>query len=191
MKFNLYQSQKQIKILKESESGKSANPDQHQLENQKLSATIATLQAELAEQAKLVAKFSIHVHFYQNLNLDHFSIFIYPGGQVKKIRNICEYSLFFGYGFISISTSTNLNMIKFKSNDLCKVKDQLYLVTQRIGRGGFSDVFHCISHAKSKSFALKKVNLKDLDEQNTKLVMNEIELLKKLQSSDKVVQLYD
>jgi hypothetical protein len=52
-------------------------------------------------------------------------------------------------------------------------------------------VFHCISYNHQKSFALKKVNLSGLDEQNTKLVMNEVDLLKKLQTTSKVVQLVD
>ncbi len=67
----------------------------------------------------------------------------------------------------------------------------MYQVIQRIGQGGFSDVFHCISYNHQKSFALKKVNLSELDEQNTKLIMNEVELLKKLQTTSKVVQLVD
>ncbi len=67
----------------------------------------------------------------------------------------------------------------------------MYQLIQRIGQGGFSEVFHCISLNHQKSYALKKVNLSDLDEQNTKLVMNEVELLKKLQTTSKVVQLID
>jgi hypothetical protein len=48
-----------------------------------------------------------------------------------------------------------------------------------------------MSFEEKQSYALKKVDLKDLDQENTKLVMNEIDLLKKLQSTDKVVKLYD
>lgn len=67
----------------------------------------------------------------------------------------------------------------------------MYQIVNKIGQGGFSQVYHCISYKDPKSYALKKVNLNDLDAENLKLVMNEIDLLKKLQSTNKVIQLYD
>lgn len=77
--------------------------------------------------------------------------------------------------------------------DLIQVNKKLYQLVSRIGQGGFSEVYHCISFKESakKSYALKKVNLNNLDAQNKDLVMNEIELLKKLQSSNKVIDLID
>jgi serine/threonine protein kinase len=78
--------------------------------------------------------------------------------------------------------------------DLIQVNKKLYQLVSRIGQGGFSEVYHCISFLKDsakKSYALKKVNLNNLDAQNKDLVMNEIELLKKLQSSNKVIDLID
>lgn len=60
-----------------------------------------------------------------------------------------------------------------------------------IGKGGFSEVFHCVSFKDAKSFALKRVNLADLDAENLKLIMNEIELLKQLKSTEKCIQIYD
>lgn len=65
----------------------------------------------------------------------------------------------------------------------------LYNKVARIGKGGFSEVYHCISLKESKSVALKKVKLDDVSDD--KLVMNEIELLRKLQDTNKVIKLYD
>jgi serine/threonine protein kinase len=60
-----------------------------------------------------------------------------------------------------------------------------------VGEGGFSEVFHCIFLKESKSYALKKVNLDQLGAESLEFIMNEIELLKKLQSTNKVIQLID
>lgn len=67
----------------------------------------------------------------------------------------------------------------------------MYQLARRIGKGGFSEVYHCISNDDYRSYALKKCDLKDMDEENTKLVLNEIELLKKLQATDRVVKLFE
>ena len=75
--------------------------------------------------------------------------------------------------------------------DICDVNHKLYQLIAKIGSGGFSEVYHCVSFEKKKNFALKKVKLESLDEQSTSLIMNEIEVLKKLKSTDKVIELYD
>lgn len=75
--------------------------------------------------------------------------------------------------------------------DICDVNNKLYQLVSKIGSGGFSEVFHCVSIEKKKNFALKKVKLDNLNEDDTKLIMNEVELLKKLRSTDKVVELFD
>jgi len=80
---------------------------------------------------------------------------------------------------------------KFKKIDLLKINDKIYQLTRRIGKGGFSEVYHCISSDDYKSYALKKCDLTNMDEENTKLVLNEIDLLKKLQVTDKVVKLFE
>lgn len=79
----------------------------------------------------------------------------------------------------------------FKSIDLIQINQNLYQLINKIGKGGFSDVFCCISFKDKKTYALKKVTLKDLGTSETNQVLNEIELLKKLKSSDKVIQLID
>ena len=73
--------------------------------------------------------------------------------------------------------------------DLFEVNKELYALVTKIGKGGFSEVYHCISLKDTKSVAMKKVKLNDQDDE--KLVMNEIELLKKLQDTNKVIKLYD
>ena len=75
--------------------------------------------------------------------------------------------------------------------NLMEVNKNMYNVINKIGRGGFSEVFSAVSIKSTKLVAIKKVNLKDLDQESIDLVMNEIELLKKLQDSKKVVQLYE
>ena len=75
--------------------------------------------------------------------------------------------------------------------DVCEVNKKLYQLVSKIGSGGFSEVYHCLQFGDKKNFALKKVKLDSMDEQNKNLIMNEIELLKKLKSTDKVIELYD
>ena len=62
-------------------------------------------------------------------------------------------------------------------------------MVSKIGKGGFSEVYHCISLKDTKSVAMKKVKIDDVSDE--KLVLNEIELLKKLQDTNKVIKLYD
>jgi serine/threonine protein kinase len=75
--------------------------------------------------------------------------------------------------------------------DVCDVNHKLYQLVSKIGSGGFSEVFHCVSFETKKNFALKKVKLENLNEEDTNLIMNEVEVLKKLRSTDKVVELFD
>ena len=75
--------------------------------------------------------------------------------------------------------------------EILEVNKKLYQIVSKIGSGGFSDVYHCLSFSDQKNFALKKVKLESMDDQNTDLIMNEIELLKKLKTTDKVIELVD
>ncbi|KAI9761948.1 MAG: hypothetical protein M4579_000731 [Chaenotheca gracillima] len=59
-----------------------------------------------------------------------------------------------------------------------------------IGRGGSSRVYRVMAE-NAKIFALKKVNLEDVDELTIRGYKGEIELLKKLDHVDRVVQLFD
>lgn len=67
----------------------------------------------------------------------------------------------------------------------------MYQIVNKIGQGGFSEVYQCISFKEKKSYAMKKVKLSNIDKETIDLVMNEINLLKKLQNSDKVIRLYE
>lgn len=72
-----------------------------------------------------------------------------------------------------------------------KVNSNSYQIVNKIGEGGFSNVFSCLSLTDKKLYALKKVTLSGLASSVTKQVLNEISLLKKLKSSDKVIGLID
>ena len=97
-------------------------------------------------------------------------------------------------------------LYKINTINFCHVNNNRYQIVASIGLGGFSEVYHCIMHGAkdsaaliskevkikgSKSYAIKKVDLSKLDPENLAQVMNEIELLKKLQATGKVIQLYD
>lgn len=67
----------------------------------------------------------------------------------------------------------------------------MYQIVNKIGQGGFSEVYQCISFKENKSYAIKKVKLSEIDQESIDLVMNEITLLKKLQDTGKVIRLFD
>jgi serine/threonine protein kinase len=71
------------------------------------------------------------------------------------------------------------------------VNNKKYQLVAKIGQGGFSEVYHCTGFREAKSYAIKKVDLSKLDPDNISQVMNEIEVLRKLQSTNKVIQLFD
>jgi serine/threonine protein kinase len=70
-----------------------------------------------------------------------------------------------------------------------EINKKSYQYVSRIGKGGFSEVFHCICSENSKNCAVKKVVI--TSQENFNLMLNEINLLKRLQNTKKVVQLYD
>jgi serine/threonine protein kinase len=72
-----------------------------------------------------------------------------------------------------------------------QINKKLYQVINRIGKGGFSEVFCCFSFEDKKTYALKKSDLNNLDEDNRKLVFRETDTLKGLQNTDKVVKFID
>lgn len=82
------------------------------------------------------------------------------------------------------STSTAL-----KSRQV-RVNGKIYRVLQLIGRGGSSKVFRVID-AEGQIFALKKVNLKNLDEVTLSSYINEISLLKSFSNNPHIIQLID
>lgn len=90
---------------------------------------------------------------------------------------------------ISLLSALIVVLFQYKSKDFYEINKRLYHIVSKIGQGGFSEVYHCISFKDSRSFALKKVLINDI--QNFNFIMNEIELLRRLQSTQKVIQLYD
>jgi serine/threonine protein kinase len=79
----------------------------------------------------------------------------------------------------------------FQSLKFVEVNGTLYHILNKIGKGGFSEVFSCVDFRELKVCALKKVTLNGLEPESFRQVMNEIDLLKRLRSNEKVIQLYD
>lgn len=71
-----------------------------------------------------------------------------------------------------------------------RVNGKIYRVLQLIGRGGSSKVFSVID-GDGQIFALKKVNLKNLDEVTLASYVNEIALLKSFANNPHIIQLID
>lgn len=71
-----------------------------------------------------------------------------------------------------------------------RINGKIYRVLQLIGRGGSSKVFRVIN-ADGQIFALKKVNLKNLDEATVSGYANEIQLLRKFANNPHIIQLID
>jgi predicted RNase H-like nuclease (RuvC/YqgF family) len=73
--------------------------------------------------------------------------------------------------------------------ELVEINMKKYQLICKIGCGGFSEVFKCISIDTKESVALKKVTIND--NESVQLIKNEIDLLIKLKNSNKVVNLLD
>lgn len=91
---------------------------------------------------------------------------------------------------LTSKTQTNsVNTQTLKSRQV-RVNGKIYRVLQLIGRGGSSKVFRVID-AEGQIFALKKVNLKNLDEVTLASYTNEISLLKSFANNAHIIQLID
>lgn len=71
-----------------------------------------------------------------------------------------------------------------------KVNGKYFTRLDCIGRGGSSRVYRVMAE-NSKFFALKKVNLEDADEMAVRGFKGEIDLLRKLETVERVIRLYD
>ena len=102
----------------------------------------------------------------------------------------------------TINNNNNNNNNKNNSNQIksgttstirsrqVKVNGKVYRVLQIIGRGGSSKVFRVID-GEGQIYALKKVNLKNLDEITQASYTNEISLLKSFAKNPHIIQLID
>ncbi|KAL3418640.1 checkpoint protein [Phlyctema vagabunda] len=77
-----------------------------------------------------------------------------------------------------------------KRRNVLKVNGKSFTRIDILGRGGSSKVFRVMAE-NSKFFALKRVSLDDADEQAVRGFKGEIDLLRKLESVDRVIRLYD
>lgn len=71
-----------------------------------------------------------------------------------------------------------------------KVNGKPFTRLDCIGRGGSSRVYRVMAE-NSNFFALKRVSLEDADEMAVRGFKGEIDLLKKLETVDRVIRLYD
>ncbi|XP_064628222.1 dual specificity protein kinase TTK-like [Lineus longissimus] len=75
-------------------------------------------------------------------------------------------------------------------NDVVVVNSKPYTILKVIGTGGSSKVYEVYENSK-RLCAIKRVDLNDADEFTVQSYKNEINLLKRLQYSDKVIKMYD
>lgn len=80
---------------------------------------------------------------------------------------------------------------KMQHMDHIVVNDQEYLKLGLVGRGGSSKVYEVLDLDTRKVKAIKVVELEGVDEATLHSYKNEIDILHRLQWSDKVIQLYD
>ena len=77
-----------------------------------------------------------------------------------------------------------------KTSRSIRVNGKQYKVLQVIGKGGSSKVFR-VMDANGELFALKKVNLRNLDEFTLQGYINEIELLETFAGDEHIIKLID
>lgn len=77
-----------------------------------------------------------------------------------------------------------------RKNVVLKVNGRPYTRLDCIGRGGSAKVYR-VTAENGKMFALKRVNIENADENTVKGYKGEINLLQKMSSVERVIQLYD
>lgn len=77
-----------------------------------------------------------------------------------------------------------------RKNVVLKVNSRPYTRLDCIGRGGSAKVYR-VTAENGKMFALKRVNIENADENTVKGYKGEINLLQKMTSVERVIQLYD
>ena len=88
-----------------------------------------------------------------------------------------------------LDTATKLTGTRKKLSRM-SVNGKIFTRLECIGRGGSSRVYKVMAE-NSNLFALKKVALEDCDEATIRGYKGEIDLLKRLESVERVVTLYD
>ncbi|XP_066994171.2 dual specificity protein kinase TTK [Anabrus simplex] len=78
-----------------------------------------------------------------------------------------------------------------RTNFALTVKNKEYFVLSRLGFGGSSQVYQVLEPKTHNLLAIKCVNLADTDPATAQGYLNEIELLSKLQKSNRVIKLFD
>ncbi|OHS95721.1 hypothetical protein TRFO_10368 [Tritrichomonas foetus] len=94
----------------------------------------------------------------------------------------------------SVNSSSSYSSIhsieQFNESKIVTVNDQPYWILQKIGKGGSSKVYKVLS-SDMAVYALKIVDLSQASQMAIESFINEVELLQKLQGSDRIVSLID
>ncbi|CAH8653602.1 unnamed protein product [Schistosoma rodhaini] len=106
-----------------------------------------------------------------------------------KLNGSCEkvFSLDSDKKLISVSVQTELVN---ESDQFITVNGKKYRVINELGRGGSSVVYWAMD-SDLNPWAVKKVDLKNLTQETVTSYINEIEMLKSLINSDRIIRLHD
>lgn len=144
--------------------------ESYKAENIKLNKLYQESQRELKDWQNKGGIHSSHIEQLEKLKIENYRLAEYKTRLEEKEKELKSYQ----------------DLMK-----TVKINNNWYQLISVIGKGGFSEVYQCLSFKEGKNYALKKVKLADLDAENLKLIMNEIELLKKLKSTEKCIQIFD
>ena len=92
---------------------------------------------------------------------------------------------------ISTKSSDEIKTSSSLSDDVIEVSGKLYNVLSLLGSGGSCKVYSVYDTQNKVRVAIKRVNLKETDPSIRKGYEQEIEYLKKLQNSNRVIKMYD
>lgn len=88
-------------------------------------------------------------------------------------------------------TFSNPNPSLIDTKRTFNINNRIYNVIGVIGKGGSSKVFKVLSQENHNVFAVKRVSLKNLDQISLNSFLNEIQMLKRFQSSPYIIKLLD
>jgi len=85
----------------------------------------------------------------------------------------------------------SMSIASHQSEQVLVVRGKRYRVMRLLGKGGSSRVYEAFDEVKNTVVAIKRVDLSDADEAQTAGYLNEINMLVRLQSEDRIVRLHD
>lgn len=92
---------------------------------------------------------------------------------------------------ITVKNSNDVKNFSSLSDDAIEVNGKLYKILSLLGSGGSCKVYSVYDTQNKARIAIKRVNLKETDPLIRKGYEQEIEYLRKLQNSNRVIKMYD